>query len=129
MSVKVLGIVGTPACGCGPEAWVLVAGTGPQLQCFRHDVPQALAAVVDKTWITRRDLARQMVAKFLGVKLEEVALDDAMVRGTVRSVDEQLRVLETIPVGSLVTVNGRFLLYRHPDGSGSRSLGPLAASP
>lgn len=128
MVVKVLGVVGNPACGCGHDAWVLIAPEGPHLQCFRHDLPQAVAVVVDKPWLSAADLARQMVAKFLRVELDTIEPDHPIMRGTLSSVRDQLRVVASVPSGATVTVNGRFLLYRHPDGGGSRSLSRLTAT-
>lgn len=83
--------------------------------------------MVDKPWLSAADLVRQMVAKFLRVELDSIEPDHPMVRGTLSSVRDQLRVVASMPVAATVTVNGRFLLYRHPDGSGgSRSLSRLS---
>ncbi len=126
--VKMLGVIGNPTCGCGHDAWVLIAPEGLHLQCFRHDLPQAVAVVVDKPWLSAEDLARLMVAKFLQVDMDTIEPDHPMVRGTLPSVRDQLQVLASVPTGATVTINGSFLLYRHPDGGGTRSLTRLTAT-
>lgn len=108
---------------------MVVSAAAPHLECFRHELPQAVAVVVDKPWLTPTDLARQMVAKFLRVEVEALEPDHPMVRGTLATVREQLRLVAPVPAGASVTVNGRFLLYRHSGGGGSRPLGRLAAAP
>jgi len=128
MHVKMLGIVGTPGCGCGADAWVVIDAK-PQLLCFRHDAPTALAIVVDKPWISSQDLARQMVAKFRRCPVEDLDADDPLVPGAAATVQDHARVLAGIPVGAVVAVNGQFLLYRHLNGAGSRPLGRLVSSP
>lgn len=127
--MKLLGVIGTPSCGCQRDAWVVVASRAPHLECFRHELPQAVAVVVDKPWVTPADLARQMVAKFLRLDVDDVEPDHPLGRGTLAAVHEQLRLVAPVPSGATVTVNGRFLLYRHADGAGSRPLGRLAAAP
>lgn len=127
MRVKLLGIFGTPGCGCGAGAWVVI-DPQPQLLCFRHDVPQVQAIVVDKPWLSSRDLARQMVAKFRHRPVDDIAEDDPLVAGALATAEDERRVLSGIPVGAICAVNGQFLLYRHTAGAGSRPLARLAAT-
>lgn len=123
--MKVLGVTGNPSCGCGPHSWVILKPAQHQLLCFRHDFPQSAAEVVDKPWLTAEDLAKLQVAKFLGLETEAVSPDHAMVRGNISVLNLESQVLKDLPNGSLVRINGDFLLFAHPSESGSRSLSPL----
>lgn len=123
--MKVLGVTGTPGCGCGPHAWVIMKPAQHQLLCFRHEFPQPAAEVVDKPWLTAEDLAKLQVAKFLGLEAEAVSPDHAMVRGNISVLNLESQVFKDIPTGARVRINGDFLLFSHPSESGSRSLSPL----